>query len=1173
MSSPLKLGANDNRPLWENVRASHGHDKAPWGILADSLDESDKPWTAHIIRTIYNHGMNWQVNGEPYLLANVNSEWPTNWYASNWGEGESIFGHVYGVPFKISKTYKKDEDKFYHNIHLWDSRDLHERGTVYSATPEEYEGIKGELDNTNIYTRKRPRATITSTSPRTGGNASARIDPIQSAKIQLILQRAIQSLPESAEHQRTTDTVRDLFGHDPDGVHAWQTVNNILSVDTPYKEHTTAASDIVSNWLASNKPTDEGSLSQLIKRVGDFGVKSKGIITSLANVQSLRNNLVNSSPPEKQSLAHFGGKLQLPFAPLTGVTPVDLHLSKGAYNPNFDTFENQSDILTQVKARLSAPGELSERQQNIVSQYPSKSRLVDALAQMPHKGEKSIYSQLKVVGNLLENRPHYYLAFKEAVEKASLLLGWSPEEVQESLWTSMLGLLAAKNGIPVDRVQDYLNQDALSKGWKSHESLIFPKLVTAYSGARDKPEIVRRMEERTNAAATSHSRSGIVRNSNSPGFTGSPTAVPPRAAIIGEALRRAIRQKLTEEGMIDKKTGQLKTSQAQVGEPLQLQGTPPLPFNHNNLHTWLGDRQQHVVGPNKIIYRDGHNIKFKLYNTDIITYHPDNTFTLNKGGFDTLTTKRNMNQYSPLGLVPMSRDKYRFNTRRIDQNGQEITNPEENSFINHASQNPKDVSPWLVYADWLDEQHDPRADNIRRVVPNKLRKLRIILQKAVSLKLAHYDEALDFVPALQRAVSSNHRLFIDHLKTVLLRAGIHPQNLLPAVHDLGNAARVSVVALGERTNPQAQTTGAAWTGLLGRQPGMVSFTAHPQGQDSIYNFSHKDANAVRSTLDSVGVMNRVLVPSGTTYSVYLYDKGRQKRPQVAQALNQLGVTAEEWWGTGEPVGGKTSDMGREQYRNTINKVEAKQMSLTSLKVRRAIYLALGMNEHDAFRAGIDAAPHDDAPKLVYSDFLRERGDEDSANLWRQMAEHKGDEDFHPKGYILSHSPLGGYGVSDQEDDRRSTHLNDLLFKLTNSTRSRQATNPTSYNEREGWGTTYIHPIKGLDINGMLSHLIKLDNGKVVQNLHAVASLPISSKHFIKTHDNPTITQKPTSASGMYDPPLRAVTTAFSHYLVGKPTEVFDTVKHLRNPEPNPSVGRRKLLEALRRVRQPRYMGG
>jgi len=108
---------------------------------------------------------------------------------------------------------------------------------------------------------------------------------------------------------------------------------------------------------------------------------------------------------------------------------------------------------------------------------------------------------------------------------------------------------------------------------------------------------------------------------------------------------------------------------------------------------------------------------------------------------------------------------------------------------------------------------------------------------------------------------------------------------------------------------------------------------------------------------------------------------------------------------------------------------------------------------------------------------------------------------------------------------------------------------------------------------MLSHLIKLDNGKVVQNLHAVASLPISSKHFIKTHDNPTLTQKPTSASGMYGPPLRAVTTAFSHYLVGKPTEVFDTVKHLRNPEPNPSVGRRKLLEALRRVRQPRYMGG
>ena len=63
----------------------------------------------------------------------------------------------------------------------------------------------------------------------------------------------------------------------------------------------------------------------------------------------------------------------------------------------------------------------------------------------------------------------------------------------------------------------------------------------------------------------------------------------------------------------------------------------------------IGNRMQRKVGNNTYarILEDG-TVAIRLHNTDVVSIHPDNTFTLRTGGWQTTTTKDRINQYSPV---------------------------------------------------------------------------------------------------------------------------------------------------------------------------------------------------------------------------------------------------------------------------------------------------------------------------------------------------------------------------------------------------------------------------------------------------------------------------------------------------------------------------------------------
>lgn len=78
--------------------------------------------------------------------------------------------------------------------------------------------------------------------------------------------------------------------------------------------------------------------------------------------------------------------------------------------------------------------------------------------------------------------------------------------------------------------------------------------------------------------------------------------------------------------------------------------------NINNYKTWLEfiakgrDKISRKCDNNTYARRDNNNIAIKLHNTDIVTIDKKDEFTLNSGGWQTVTTKERLNKYTPAGI-------------------------------------------------------------------------------------------------------------------------------------------------------------------------------------------------------------------------------------------------------------------------------------------------------------------------------------------------------------------------------------------------------------------------------------------------------------------------------------------------------------------------------------------
>jgi uncharacterized protein (TIGR02996 family) len=283
---------------------------------------------------------------------------------------------------------------------------------------------------------------------------------------------------------------------------------------------------------------------------------------------------------------------------------------------------------------------------------------------------------------------------------------------------------------------------------------------------------------------------------------------------------------------------------------------------------------------------------------------------------------------------------------------------------------PDHVSIEPGYREDLDDAEHFR----RRARPVRLRG-RDLVRRAVRLA-ALRDRPVAPTGAADRLGTAGHKALVRALRDVLDRSGLTPNEVWPAVHDVGGQARASAVAAayGER-QPGAADYAAAWQGLVAKQPGLVVFRSHPDGPDSVYRLGFRGpTRAMSELLDRYGVASRVFVPRGHDTQVYVYDPGRKLRDSVGQLAGRLGLVAVEHTGEGRAIGGG-DDLGRSAYRDTIRRAEAPgaetQQTQRMGRPGRPVRL---MHEAIQFGDYLRTAEGDlREPKLKFADYVRDHG--------------------------------------------------------------------------------------------------------------------------------------------------------------------------------------------------------
>lgn len=70
----------------------------------------------------------------------------------------------------------------------------------------------------------------------------------------------------------------------------------------------------------------------------------------------------------------------------------------------------------------------------------------------------------------------------------------------------------------------------------------------------------------------------------------------------------------------------------------------------------LKNRETKKVGNNTYLVRGENEVGVRLHSTIVVTIHADGTYTLNSGGWRTVTTKARMNEFCPVRVSQKNYD-------------------------------------------------------------------------------------------------------------------------------------------------------------------------------------------------------------------------------------------------------------------------------------------------------------------------------------------------------------------------------------------------------------------------------------------------------------------------------------------------------------------------------------
>lgn len=186
----------------------------------------------------------------------------------------------------------------------------------------------------------------------------------------------------------------------------------------------------------------------------------------------------------------------------------------------------------------------------------------------------------------------------------------------------------------------------------------------------------------------------------------------------------------------------------------------------------------------------------------------------------------------------------------------------------------------------------------------------------------------DFIDALRKIQSSNHKSLRQVAEQVSRKVGLGMVKVLPGLHDTSRGSVPGVVqAIYGHATPEQVHQVASWIGLTGNLPGMAVFHARPEGVDLLHKFRQQGSGIeLRDKLDRAGIRDRVIaIPSGNPtqvgYDVLVPDKGGRMAPMIQDYAKRQGVPLQTSRGYFKTVGSQNQAQARDKYRTQVSKTE------------------------------------------------------------------------------------------------------------------------------------------------------------------------------------------------------------------------------------------------------------
>lgn len=232
--------------------------------------------------------------------------------------------------------------------------------------------------------------------------------------------------------------------------------------------------------------------------------------------------------------------------------------------------------------------------------------------------------------------------------------------------------------------------------------------------------------------------------------------------------------------------------------------------------------------------------------------------------------------------------------------------------------------------DWINEQFPadfgenetrPIGEGDKIVMPPERRKL---LSRSSSSRKRYAAPAQQSLPsAMAASTSANQQSLASIAKDITTSLKLLPARGIDAVHNTPTGSRPSMIVHLKSPRPQKAVYAASWLGLMSRQPGQVVFMPG-SGEDLLHTLhSTMSGKNLSAALQSVGVLDSVMIPKRTGMTAMVYDREAKLGAALKTLASRTKMGLQTQRGSGTFVGAPDETQARAAYRHTIRNYESK----------------------------------------------------------------------------------------------------------------------------------------------------------------------------------------------------------------------------------------------------------